>query len=397
MSGPSVDPRPLVAHVLHRFDIGGLENGVVNLVNRMPADRFRHAIVALTEVTDFRERVTVPDVRFIEMRKAPGHGLKLVPRMRRTLAALAPAVVHTRNIGALEMQWAAAWAGVPVRVHGEHGWDSQDPDGSNRAYRWTRRAHRPLVHHWIALSRDLEGYLTRRVGIAAEGVTRICNGVDTARFHPAPGGRAGISGSPFTDARERIVGTVGRLSPIKDQVTLARAFARAVALSPLARERLRLVIAGDGPLRGEVEAELARGGVTPLAWLAGARTDVPAVLQGLDGFVLPSRAEGISNTILEAMASGLAVTATAVGGNVELVEPGLTGRLLPAADPDAMAQALLEDLHHPERALAMGARALETARRRFSLDAMVDAYVRLYDRQLERAGLGAPLRALPNP
>jgi len=390
----SSDPRPLVAHVLHRFDVGGLENGVVNLINRLPAERFRHAVIALTEVGDFRRRVQRDDVQFHALHKPPGQGLRVAPKLARLLREIAPAVVHTRNLGALEMTLPAAWAGVPVRLHGEHGWDSHDPDGRSRRYRLVRRVYRPFVHRYVALSRELQRYLVDAVGVPAQRVELICNGVDTARFQPATAGRASIAGAPFDAADLWLVGTVGRLQVIKDQVLLARAFVRALELAPAARARLRLVIAGDGPLRAPIEQVLRDAGVASLAWLAGERDDVPALLRGLDAFVLPSRAEGISNTILEAMASGLPIVATDVGGNRDLLEPGLTGTLVPSGDVDALARALLDDVNDPAAARQRGRNARAAAQRRFSLDGMVAAYGDLYERLLtQAAGRGALQRA----
>ena len=124
-----LDPRPLIAHVVYRFDIGGLENGVVNLINRLPEDRYRHAVVALTEVTDFRRRIVRDDVEFIALAKPPGQGIREWPALHRLFRQLRPSIVHTRNIAALEASLPALMAGVPVRIHGEHGWDSADPDG----------------------------------------------------------------------------------------------------------------------------------------------------------------------------------------------------------------------------------------------------------------------------
>lgn len=389
------DPRPLVVHVMYRFDVGGLENGVVNLINRLPADRYRHAILALTEITEFSRRLERDDVQFIALHKPPGQGLWLAPRVRTLLRRLQPAIVHTRNFGALDMALPAAWAGTPVRVHGEHGWDSHDPDGSNRAHRWVRRAFRPLVHRYVALSCHLADYLVDRVGIPRERVEQIYNGVDTRRFQPAPDGRGRIAGSPFDDPRLHLVGTVGRLSAIKDQVLLARAFVRAIAIAPAMRERARLVIAGDGPLRAEVQQVLDQSGLGALAWLAGTRDDVPEFMRGLDAFVLPSRAEGISNTVLEAMASGLPVTATAVGGNPELIEHGATGTLVPAEDVEAMAGALLDNLADPQAAARRGRAARQVVERRFSLDAMVTSYAKLYDGLLRQAAARGHLVSRP--
>lgn len=386
------DPRPLVAHVLHRFDIGGLENGVVNLINRLPAERFRHAVIALTEVTDFRHRIQREDVQLFALNKPPGQGLWIAPRMRRLLRDLGPAVVHTRNLAALEMSLPAAWAGVPVRIHGEHGWDSSDPDGSSRKFRFVRRAYRPFVHQFIALSRHIERYLIDHVGVAPDHVAQLYNGVDHQRFRPALDGRAAVAGSPFTSPDLWLIGTVGRLQTIKDQTLLAKAFVRAVGWSPAARERMRLVIAGEGPLRAEVERVLQEGGVADLAWLAGARDDVPEILRGLDAFVLPSIAEGISNTILEAMATALPIVATEVGGNVELLEDGVTGQLVPSRNVDTMAHALLDDFGNPLAAKARGRAARVEVEARFSLDGMVASYGDLYERLLAQAAARGALQ-----
>jgi sugar transferase (PEP-CTERM/EpsH1 system associated) len=378
------DPRPLIAHVVHRFDVGGLENGIVNLINRMPAQRFRHAVIAITEVGGIAQRVQRDDVQFHALRKPAGQGLRVAPKLVRLLRQLMPAVVHTRNLGALEMMLPAAWAGVPVRIHGEHGWDSNDPDGRSRTYRWVRRCYAPLVHRYVALSAPIARYLVDAVGIDAQRVQHICNGVDTQRFRPADGARPPIVGAPFAAPNQWLVGTVGRLQPIKDQLLLTRAFVRALTVAPALRERLRLVVAGEGPLREPICQVLRDGGVDHLAWLAGERHDVPELLRGLDAFVLSSQAEGISNTILEAMATGLPIIATDVGGNRELVEHGTTGIVVPPAAVDAMAAAMLDDALDPERARQRGRAARAVAVQRFGLDGMVAAYGDLYERQLAR-------------
>ena len=377
------DPRPLVVHVMYRFDTGGLENGVVNLINHMPPEAYRHAVLALTEVTGFRERVRRADVQFHALGKPPGHTLWVYPRLVGLLRRLRPAIVHTRNLAALEVAPAAWAAGVPVRIHGEHGRDVGDLDGSNRKYQLVRRLYRPFVTHQIALSADLEDYLRQRVGVPARRVSRFCNGVDGERFAPAAGpARAAVPECPFEPGRHWLVGTVGRMQAVKDQTTLARAFVQALATEPALRDRLRLVLVGDGPLLAEAGRILTEAGVRDLAWLPGERSDVPAVMRLLDVFVLPSLAEGISNTILEAMASGLPVLATRVGGNAELVEEGATGLLVPPADPAAMAAALRQLAGDPARAAAMGRAGRARVDRQFSMQVMVDSYRGLYDRLL---------------
>ena len=372
------DSRPLVLHVIHRFATGGLENGLVNLINHMPSAACRHAVLAMTEITDFSERLKRDDVGLLAMHKSPGHGVKLYPRLVPLLRVLQPAVMHTRNLGALEMQPAAALAGVHLRVHGEHGRELNDLDGNNRRLQWTRRVYAPFVHRFVALSCDLGRYLVDRVGVASAQVSQIYNGVDGARFRPGAEGPEGVPGCPFDLDRHWLVGTVGRMQGVKNQTLLARAFVQAATQSPALRARGRLVLVGDGPLRAECEVILAQAGLRDSAWLPGELNDVPEVLRGLSCFVLPSLAEGISNTILEAMATALPVIATAVGGNGELIVDGSTGLLVPPNDPGAMAAAILALYGDPIRAQGMGRAGRQEVDQRYSMEAMVASYLKVY-------------------
>lgn len=380
----AVDPRPLIAHVMYRFDTGGLENGVVNLINHMPEDRFRHAVVALTEVTDFRKRIRRGDVQFVSLHKPAGHGQWQYAKWYRMFRRMRPDIVHTRNLAALECQLPAWAARVPVRIHGEHGRDVGDLDGSNRTYQRVRRFYRPFVHHYLALSCDLAHYLTQHVGVAADHMTQVYNGVDTLAFCPPPHGPIPIDGCPFDPSLHWMVGTVGRMQTVKDQPMLARAFVQALELSPDLRDRMRLVMIGDGPLRAQAQAALDGAGVAALAWLPGERNDVAHVMQGLHAFALPSLAEGISNTILEAMASALPVVATDVGGNADLVLPGETGAIIAAADPLAMARCLTLWANDAALARRLGQAGRQRVESVFSMQAMVKNYQAVYDTQLQR-------------
>ncbi len=375
----SQDRRPVVVHVMHRFDIGGMENGIVNLINHMPKESYRHVIMAMTEVTDFRKRIHRDDVEFISLNKKPGHAFYLYPRLFKLFRQLRPAVVHTRNIGALEISVPAWAAGVPARIHGEHGREVDDLDGTNKKNQWIRRLYRPFVTYYIALSADLQQYLTKAVGIPSGRVVQIYNGVDAVRFCPAEP-RTLIEGCPFGDQDQWLVGTVGRMQAVKNQIDLAKAFIIALQKAPELRQTLRLVMIGDGPLRAESIALLEQAGCADLAWLPGERSDVPDIMRGLDCFVLPSLAEGISNTILEAMASGLPVIATNVGGSGELVEDGKTGTPVPAGDLEALADEMVALARQRDKAKAMGRAGRSVVEQKFSMAAMVRQYRELYDR-----------------
>ncbi|MEJ2576519.1 MAG: glycosyltransferase [Gammaproteobacteria bacterium] len=322
-AGPAFDPRPLIAHVIFRLGVGGLENGVVNLVNRLPPERFRHAIVCLTDYTEFRARITRADVAVYAIHKRPGHDLRASLRLYRLFRRLRPAIVHSRNLG----------------------WE--------------------------------------RVGIPPARITRIYNGVDTERFAPG-GGRPDVLPPGFAAPGDLVIGTVGRMHGVKDQLNLAQAFTRLVGAVGRAADRLRLVMIGDGPLREACAAQLGAAGLADRCWLPGDRGDVPALMRVMSVFVLPSQAEGISNTVLEAMASGLPVVATAVGGNPELVIDGETGRLVPPGDPAALATALRGYLDDPNLGVRHGAAGRARARERFSLEGMLRRYGELYANALAR-------------
>lgn len=370
---------PLIAHVLHRFDIGGLENGVVNLINRIPPDRYRHAIISMTDYSpDFARRLTNPAVSLHSIHKKDGKDPAAFLRLWRMLRSLRPSIVHSRNLSAVEASVVAAFAGVPARVHGEHGRDIHDIDGLNKKYLMLRRLCQPFIQRYICVSKDLEQWLLNTVAIPAHKVRQVYNGVDRERFQPLAQSARAVLPPAFTQASV-VIGTVGRLQTVKDQLTLVRAFAE--VLKQLDAESIKpcLVIVGDGPLRSDVEGLIAELKLNDFIWLAGARDDVPQLMQAMDLFVLPSQAEGISNTILESMACGLPVVATAVGGNVELVIPGKTGALVPANKPQAMAETLVSYVRDQQMLREHGQAGRQRIMDEFSMEAMVSRYLAVYD------------------
>ena len=378
---PTMPRTPLIAHVLYRFDVGGLENGVVNLINRIPEGRYRHVIVALSDYTDFRKRLN-RDVPVYALHKREGKDLGLHWRLYRLFRSLKPDIVHTRNLNALEAQLPAWLAGVRGRVHGEHGWDVHDLDGSSRKYRIWRRLFRPFVQRYIPLSQHLASYLRQEIGVPPERITCICNGVDTQKFRPEEGAQHALPREQG-GAGQIVIGTVGRMEHVKDQMTLARAFVSLLRQRPELQQRVRLVMIGDGRLRASVQAYLEEQDAARLAWLPGRRDDTAELLRAMDIFVLPSLAEGISNTILEAMASGRPVVATDVGGNRELVDQDATGFLIAPENPAAMAAALARYVDDEDLRRRHGENARVRSENRFSLDHMIAQYVQVYDSLLD--------------
>jgi len=377
------DPRPLILHVLHALHIGGMENGLVNLVNHMPASRFRHAIACIEDYSPaFAARITQADVPLVALHRSHVG----VWAMRRALFSLIrrlrPALVHTRNLSGLDALLPARLAGVRC-VHSEHGWDVDNLQGQALKPRLLRRLHRPLVSHYIAVSNDLGRYLTRELDVAQSAVTCIHNGVDTTRFHSAAGVARAALPEALRDPARLIIGTVGRLQAVKDQATLLRAFA--ALLSAHDGVPPALLIAGEGPLDATLRQLAESLGISAHVLFTGPSDRIPELLQAMEVFVLPSLNEGISNTLLEAMASGLPILATRVGGNVELIDEGVEGSFFAPGDVAGLSDKLAAYARAPDLRQRHGDAARLRAERQFSLSAMMDAYAGVYERIIQRA------------
>lgn len=369
-----------IGHVIFRLDFGGLENGLVNLINNLPTDRYRHTIICIDGFTEFSERIRRDDVEIIAIRKKPGFDLKAILRLFRTFRRLKPDIVHTRNIAALDALLPAVAAGVPVRIHSEHGWGVADVGRVNKKHRFLRRLHAPLVTRFIALSTEIARYLESEIGVSGSKIAHVYNGVDTDSFSPAQSKEKARTeiGFPF-EPDSLVIGTIGRLSPVKNQALLIDAVHLLHEKMPDVASDVRLVIVGSGDSRDDLEKRLELNDLRESTWMAGSTDNVVTFLRSFDVFVLPSLAEGISNTILEAMSVALPVVATDVGGNAELVTNRTTGFLVESASSNEMADALskyLLDRHLIER---HGKAGRDRVLKKFALTRMLDGYMAVYD------------------
>ena len=374
--------KPLIAHVLFRLGTGGLENGLVNLINTLPDDSYRHAVICMTHYTEFRNRINSEAVHVYCLNKRPGQDLAVYLRLWRLLRKIKPDILHTRNLSALEAQLPGLLAGVKCRIHGEHGRDIDDVDGTNWRYVLLRRWFRPLVQRYIPMSKDLEGWLIKQIKVPEHKITQVYNGVDLNRFKCDGTKPLSLLPIEFREQGLLLIGTVGRLDPVKDQLTLVQAFIYLLKNYAELSSHVRLMIVGGGVLLPALQALVRDANIEHLVWFAGERHDVADIMQTLDLFVLPSINEGISNTILEAMASGLPVIATKVGGNPELVVEDQTGYLVPKQDPIAMAAAFKCYLLEPELLKLHGQAGRARVVSTFSLNRMMADYRAIYDKLL---------------
>ncbi len=372
-------PPPLVAHIIFRLDFGGLENGLVNLINNMPTDKYRHVIICASDYTDFKKRIKNPEVDVYALHKKPGNDFGAYVRLWKLLRKLKPDIVHTRNLGTIEYVIPSVLAGVKYRIHGEHGRDMSDIDGTNKKYIMLRRFYGRFMHRFIALSQDLAQWLLNTVEIAPKKVVQLYNGVDLSRFQSENIKEKPASQFSQINSGDIVIGTVGRLQAEKDQSTLINAFAKVKAKTTSNNSKLKLLIIGDGPDRAKLEALVAGKGLSESIIFSGARNDIPELLASMRIFVLPSRGEGISNTILEAMASSLPVIATNVGGNPELVEENETGMLVPSNNADKMAEAILLYINDLPLAEQQGKAGRQRVEALFSMNKMIENYTKVYD------------------
>ena len=371
---------PLVVHIIYSLGTGGLENGLINIINRSPLGKYRHAIICLTTAQDFANRITSPDVQIVELNKNPGHDPALYWRLWKVLRGMNPSIIHSRNLAALETQWLGVFMPRVKRVHGEHGRDMHDLDGSNWKYRILRKIMSPLIHRYIAVSRDLADWLTRSVAIQPSRIEQIYNGVDQQRFIRKITNKRRVLPEGFLPEGDCIVlGTVGRFAEVKNQMSILEALAILFKKSPDLLCRVRLVLVGDGSLMDQIVKRVDDLGLGDIVWLPGDRDNIPQLLQAMDIFILPSLGEGISNTVLEAMATGLPVIATAVGGNPELVRPDESGLLVPVDDVPALVSAIQELIESPSKRKAMGDMALARIKSDFDWNRTVKQYIAIYD------------------
>ncbi len=370
--------RPIhIVHILYRFDTGGLENGVVNLVNRLDTRSYRHTIVSLTEHNPaYIQRIVSRNVDYVDMKKKSGNDVTMLYRIYRLLRRLQPDVVHSRNLAALECQIPAFFARTGHRIHGEHGWDTAIEDIKPK-HIWLRRLLRPILQGYVALSTEGYDFLQQKVQVKKDKLHLICNGVDTQRF--APNTASAEDFPPHWNLKSDIIfGCIGRMATVKNHHLLADAFIDLFRVNNPPDCSIRLAIIGDGNCYATVEQKLIDAGLQDQIWLPGVRTDIPQLLNTFSVFVLPSLAEGISNTILEAMASAKPVVATRVGGNPDLVVDNRTGFLVTSNDKSALATAMQHYIDQPEKIVAHGHAGHKRVRSDFSLEQMVAKYAALY-------------------
>jgi sugar transferase (PEP-CTERM/EpsH1 system associated) len=381
--------RPRVLHVMDSLVEHGMELALLRLIQRTHHE-FAHFICCVRELGARPHRFAAAGAEVTFIGKSVGQDWRVPWHIGRLCRTLRPDIVHTRNWGTIEGTLTARLARVPVVIHGEHGRETPGGSASDRRRDRMRRLAFRFVDRIVVVSSHLERWARDEIGIRPQRTVLIRNGVDTSRFQP-PADRERLRRTRGYGPEDIVIGAVGRLCPVKDHATLIAAFERVLRREPAAR----LLLVGEGPERRRLEEEIGRRGLQAAARLAGHQRDVAEWLGAMDVFVQPSLMEGTSNAVLEAMAVGLPVVATRVGGNPEAVVDGLTGRLAPLRDAAALATAIEGYAHGPAARRQHGAAGRARVARHYALDDMIAAYTFMYRETLARRSarlVGAPCR-----
>ena len=377
-SSGQVGPRrsPLrVLHVINSLNLGGTERGVLKLMHGLSPDLFEQNICAirgadpsLLESSHLGEKVGSLE------EKSAGFQFLLF-RLMRILREFRPHIVHSRNWGAIEMIPAGWLARVPVIIHSEHGYDLDMLSGLPLHRRVLRRAVYPLCDAVFTVSRELQEYHGQQSWFPTSRIRVISNGVDTDLFTPNSETRHRIR-EEFQYSPDTIVlGTIGRMVPIKHQKALLESAERLIQR----KFNVEVLMVGAGT---ELPALQSYAKASPVLGnrvrFLGQASQVRELFLAMDIFVLPSITEGMSNTLLEAMASRLACVATRVGGNPELIEDVHSGFLFEPRDVTGLTARLEQLILDPNRRAQVAAAARCRVETHFSLERMMESYTSLY-------------------
>src|SRR5579863_875047 len=364
-----------IMHVVDNLGKGGLENGLANLIENLDPGRYEHVVCAVRRLGPNADRVQAAGARVMCLEKPAGLEFQ-AGILKRAIREANPDVVHSRNWSAIEAVLAGRWARCRGVIHGEHGLEADTSAKEPWRRSGFRRLAFELAHRVLSVSDQLRDFHAKRTGFPARRITVIHNGVDSERYRPDEAVRTRVRAEFGIREGQFCIGCVGNLTPAKDYLTALKG----IDAFDASGCDWRLIVIGEGSERFRLEEFVNnhprwRERVTFL----GLSHRVPELLAAVDAYLLSSVIEGISNSLLEAMASGLPVVATAVGGNPEVVIDGESGLLVPAGNFNSLGKSLRKLQQDPQLRSMLGLQARRRVRKEFSIDSMVRQYQEVYE------------------
>lgn len=372
-----------VLNILPSFFPGGAERLTTHLLLRLNRSRYEVAAASLfgRQGTDMEAMLDQAGVRVWFLGKRRGFDPKMYWRLSRVFREFQPDIVHTHMIVLRYLLHLLLGGRERVWVHTVHNIDDKEMGRRGRpVYRAAFRISALLGMVPVALAEEVARSVKRIYGL--KDVPIIPNAIPVDDYARGASVREAWRTREGYGREEVLLVSVARMYPQKDHASLIKAFALVASRD----DRLRLLLAGDGPLRPKLEALVRELGLVSRVRFLGVRTDVPEILGAADIFVLSSLWEGNPLAVMEAMAAGRLVIATAVGGVHELIEDGVSGFLIPPGDIDALSKAIWRLAMEPGLRERVGRAASQRARERFDVIAVTREYEALYERLLERRG-----------
>jgi sugar transferase (PEP-CTERM/EpsH1 system associated) len=352
-----------VIHLVYSLGYGGLEQVIVNLINHSQNYELKHIIISLTDEHDLYASIK-PDVKIISIDKKSGTDISSHFKLFRLLRNIKPDIIQTYNFATIEYHLIAFISGVKLQIHSDHGRGGDDFYGKNKKNNLLRRFSALFLDHYFVVSEDLFEWVEKILKILPPKLKLIYNGVDTEVFHPAKSTPDGFT-----------ICTVGRLHEEKNQALLIDAFCL-LKQENKALTEFRLVIAGDGPLHDDLKQKINQCPYTNDISLLGNQDDIPNLLRKSNLFVLTSVYEAMPMTILEAMACGLPVITTNVGGIRYLLSENEAW--LVDQDIRQIVEAILFVYKHSDQSKAISLNGLQLVREKYSMKKMVRRYMEMY-------------------
>jgi glycosyltransferase involved in cell wall biosynthesis len=369
-----------IAFVACTLDVGGAENVLFNLITRLPAERFESGLLFLRSPGTVGLRLVRSGVRSVDSIERARQDPVVLPRLVSHLRSFSPDVLFSIDHHNA-MFWgrlASIVARVPRRVVASHSTGRME---TRRSFTRLDRALLRWTDAVVALSGAHAAYLREVERIDQRKIVIIENGIDTARYEAVDGAKVErLRAELGLGEGDRVISMIAALRPEKAHEALIE------AARILAERRpdlsFKFLVVGGGPRREAIEALRIQAGLQNKVLLLGEREDIPDVLHVSNALVLPSHAavETLPLVVLEAMAAGVAVVASAVGSVPEIIENGRNGLLIPPADPVGLSEALCHIVDERENTQRMIERARETVRQRFTVEKMLRGYVDLFDR-----------------